>query len=454
MIELRDYQHKASLNTRRALKDYRRVVLESPTGSGKTIIAGDICSKASKGDYKPVFLTDRIEIAERTLETFRDQFGLNTQLISSSVNTIWKADAYISMAETFYRKCLKARFPKSVVKLLFCDEAHMKVFNKIINLFPHAYVIGLTATPTSNSFNMNEVYDGIVHGESTSELIRRGYLCRAVEFGHAEYIQMKASGGKTEFTTKDQREAFSQYNLDGKGIETWLRTSKDRSTLVYNIDIEHNNQVAEKFRKMGVSCAEVTSKTDDDERRRIFNDYKDGKLQVVCNVDVATKGFDAPITGCILFNKITKSINVWRQAGGRGARLYPGKEYFTIIDIGNNVDRHGSFNEDVDWSYMFHNPQLANKNTNKPCRHLCPTCYQYITNIHLSYCSVCENPISIRALVKLEDHMPEELKEKDVRDMTFKELQIFGKFKGRKPGWAWFQYQSNTRKSWQERRRW
>lgn len=454
-MQLRDYQVKASLMTRKALAKHRKVILNLPTGGGKTVVAGDICHKAHSGDFKPVFLTDRIEIAEKTYETFTQEFGLNCQLVDANTDIIWKADCYIAMAETFYRRCMKGRFPMHVIKLLFCDEAHMKVFNKTIDLFPQSYIIGLTATPLSNSFNMRDVYNEIVVAGTTSNLINRGYLCRAVEFGHAEYIQMKSTSG-SDYSTKEQREAFSQYGIDKKGIELWKRFCSQDATLCYNIDIEHNHLMAEKFREMGISCAEVTSKTDDEERKQIFRDYKDGKLQVVCNVDVATKGFDAPITACILFNKITKSMNTWRQATGRGGRIHAAKpdNVFRIIDTGNNVDRLGSFNDDIDWEYLFNNPEFDVKKTTKPHKHLCPTCYQYIDNIHIPFCGICNTPISLKTLIKLESQMPDSLKDKDMKDMTLKELQIYGKFKGHKPGWAWFQHQANTRKSWNQRKNW
>lgn len=447
MYELRDYQTLASLRLRQSLAKYRKTVLCSPTGSGKTVIAGDVFSRAVKKDIKPIFLTDRVEIADKTFETFTKGFGLDAQLINAKTSTIYKADCYVAMVETFYRRAITNRFPNSIIKLLFCDEAHMKVFNKVIDLFSQAYICGLTATPISNAFNMNKIYDNIVMGETVPELIRRGYLARAIDIGNSDYLRMRVTNG--EFTPKDQREAFSQYNVDDKAIKLWQMHAKNRSTIVYNIDIEHNNAMAVRFRELGVSCVTVDSKTDDEDRKNYIRDYNEGKIQMLLNVGIATKGFDSPITSCILYNRVTNSINDWYQAIGRGGRINSNKDSFVCIDTGNNKDRHGSFNDHVDWEYLFHNPETDIRDKKKTPSRLCPTCYAYVDNIYVKQCGVCSSELSLRTMLKLEDQMPEELKDRDISTMTLKELQTYGKFKGYKPGWAWFQFNNKTRKPWQ-----
>lgn len=445
MLELWDHQKRLNIRARNALASNKRIIMCAPPGAGKTVMAGDMCKRAYKAGYKPLFLTDRIEIAQKTKETFEDGFGMDVQVVDADTDVIWKTDCYIGMAETIYRRCMTARFPMSRIGMIFCDEAHMKIFQKTIDLFPNTYVIGLTGTPVSKSFNMKDVYNAIVMGPKLSWLIQEGYLCPAVEFGNQEYVRLKVSSG--DYTGKYQREVFTQYHFDSKGIDIWKAWASKASTLVYNIDREHNAAVAQRFKDMGISCEAVDSKTDPNVRRIIFDDYVKGKLQVVCNVDIATKGFDAPITGCIWFNRMTKSLAAFRQAGGRGARTYPGKKQFVFIDPGNNIDRMGSMNEDIDWEYLFHHPEEDVKQKSKAITRLCPHCYAFVANIFITECGVCHNKISSRGLLKLEDQMPDDLKNKPLEDMTLKEMQVFAKFKGYKPGWAWFKYNTLHRKT-------
>ena len=449
MMTLRDYQAELSLATRRAFKDYRKVCMTSPTGSGKTVIAADIFTRAHAKQIKPVFLTDRIEIALKTKETF-EEWGLTVQLVTSDTKVIYKSDCYVAMAETFYRRVVAGRFPKHVVKLLFCDECHTSVFNKSIELFPDAYICGLTATPISSSFNLKKIYNTIVVGKPTSHLVNNGYLCRSVDVGQQHYIDLKMERG--DFSTSSQRDAFTSHKLNNKAIELWLRHAKNRSTICYNIDLDHNLEMEAAFKKIGVSTCSITGSTSESVRLETMKDYNAGKIQVLLNVGIAIKGIDSPITSCILANFSTASLSKWYQVVGRGGRLYDGKENFITIDVGNNIPRHGSFNDDIDWEYLFNNPEQDIKNTKPKPKKLCNVCLAYIHNIHEPFCPVCDTRINIRNLISVESQMPEEVASKSIRDMSMSELLIFQKFKGYKNGWAYFQDQMNKRNKYRQQR--
>lgn len=443
---LRDYQDELSLRTRQALVKYRKVLLNLATGGGKTVIAADIFSRAVRKDIKPVFLTDRIEIALRTKETL-EEFGLKVQLVTKETKVLYKSDCYVAMAETFYRRCVQGWFPISSVKLLFCDECHMSVFNKSIELFTTAYICGMTATPVSKSFNLNKIYDKIIVGASNRRLIEGGYLCPSVDIGQEHFLELNAERG--EFTQESQRNAFTLNHLNEKCISLWRRHARDRSTICFNINIDHSLEMEKEFKKIGISCAHIDGKTPEEDRVAIMKAYRSGEIQVLLNVDIATKGTDLPITSCIIENFSTMSMTKHFQAVGRGGRLYSGKKNFINIDIGNNRARFGSFNDEVDWEYIFNNPEEDIKNTKPAPKKLCSVCYAYIENIHLPECPVCYTKIDPRKLIDLKSQMPKELMEKDVRDMNFKELQAYGKFTGKKNwnGWAWFQAQNNNKRN-------
>ena len=41
---------------------------------------------------------------------------------------------------------------------------------------------------------------------------------------------------------------------------------------------------------------------------------------------------------------------------GRGSRKLPYKDFFTVIDLGNNAQRFGLWSDPIDWQYIFKNP--------------------------------------------------------------------------------------------------
>lgn len=443
MLTLRDYQLELSLRLRRAFRTHRVVLMNGPTGCGKTVIAGDIFRRAVDKGIKPVFLTDRKEIANKTTETL-GEFGLNVQLINAESKAVWKVDCYVAMVETFYRRCLSGWFPKSKVGLIFCDECHLATFNKVIELFPTPYICGLTATPVSNSFNLNKVYNKIVSIEGgTPRMIEQGYLVPSIDIGQEHLLDLRMQCG--EFSVASMRSAFARHDLNSKFMSLWMRHAKDRQTILFAIDIEHTAEMQRYFNDIGVKSCIIHSKIEEEERDRNIELYNNGDIQVLINVDVASKGFDSPITSCVGFHRSTSSMSKWYQAIGRGGRLFNNKKNFITIDTGNNIPRLGSFNDFVDWEHLYLHPEQDIKKQKKIAKKLCPVCYAYISNVFIPTCPVCDTKINIRQLLDLEDHMPEELKNKHPNDMSIEELKIYAKYKGYKPSWVWFY--SNQRKT-------
>lgn len=442
---LRDYQIDLSLRVRKALSRNRKVLMVSPTGSGKTVLAKDIFERAVNKDITSIFLTDRKEILEQTAKTFL-KHGVDFQIVNAETKHIVKHKCYLCMVETFYRRASAKWFLDKNIGLIVCDEAHIGNYWKIIELFPDPYIIGLTATPISSSQTkpLKELYDTIIEGPSVPWLIERGYLVKSIDIGQKTLLELKKQNG--EFTSASQNFAFKQHNIDKLMIAAWKQHCKNRQCIVFNIDIEHNNTVCELFKKEGVTCEAVSSETDKDERDRIIEDYRNGKILILCNVGIYTKGFDSPNTSGIIVNRATTSLSLWYQMIGRGGRPFEGKENFILIDMGNNILRHGSYNDEIDWTFLFENDIREKKITRNNPLKLCPLCYAYISNIYIGECPVCGVSFKSRELISIGSLMPPEIAGKKPEEMNLKELYIYAKFKGYKPGWAWVQFANRKNK--------
>jgi type I site-specific restriction endonuclease len=75
-----------------------------------------------------------------------------------------------------------------------------------------------------------------------------------------------------------------------------------------------------------------------------------------------TTGFDEPSVETIILNRATKSLTLYFQMIGRGSRVLPNKEEFTVIDLGNNVARFGMWDAPMDWKEIFHFPDFFLEN--------------------------------------------------------------------------------------------
>lgn len=446
---LRDYQEESSLSTRRELSKSKSVILCLPTGAGKTVIAKDFVEKASSKNIISVFLADREELIEQTVQTFISH-GVDCQAVTAKTQSIYKTNVYVCMAETFYRRLSAGWFNNINIGLIILDEAHTGLYFKIIEFLtkrnPNIFIIGLTATPISSNKNypLSKYYKSIVTGPSIPELIERGFLCKSIDIGHNEILEIKVRN--REFAPESQIEQFSIHNIDRKMIELWKKHARDRQTIVYNINIEHNDKVIKLFEELDVYVCGVTAETPKDERQEIIRKFKNGDYQILCNVGVLTKGFDSRQTSCIVVNRRTSSISLWYQMVGRGGRPFDGKDNFITIDMGNNLLYHGSYNEEIDWKFLFENDQRDKNFKIKKKPKLCPVCSAYIYNFYIKTCPVCLKEINLKNLVNLEDSMPKHLIDKKIEDMGLKDLQLYAKYKGYKHGWAWINHLNNMKR--------
>ena len=65
MNRLRDYQERQIAETRTALGKYRHIILQSPTGSGKGVLIGNIASSCVKKGNRILILAHGTEILEQ-----------------------------------------------------------------------------------------------------------------------------------------------------------------------------------------------------------------------------------------------------------------------------------------------------------------------------------------------------------------------------------------------------
>ena len=103
---------------------------------------------------------------------------------------------------------------------------------------------------------------------------------------------------------------------------------------------------------------------------------------------------------------------------GRGGRTSEGKDKFILMDMGANWSKLGLWEDERDWSYLFHNP--VNQNQGIAPRKLCPKC-EAIILASAKVCEFCDYEIPAKKLSKkeLEQEFKEVLKQanKGIRPM-------------------------------------
>lgn len=148
MTDLRPYQLEVVEQLGRI--DERRVIVVAPTGSGKTIIAAEIIRRAVASGQRVLVLAHRVEIIKQTSEKLFAH-GIQSGIIQAGFATRPDEPVQVASIQTLWMRAVKMRkmeLPQA--DLLIIDECHhapAQTYQKIIDAYPNAVLIGLTATP-------------------------------------------------------------------------------------------------------------------------------------------------------------------------------------------------------------------------------------------------------------------------------------------------------------------
>jgi superfamily II DNA or RNA helicase len=228
--------------------------------------------------------------------------------------------------------------------LIIIDEAHDarqtgKKYSKLFDTYQNSPKIGFTATP----YGDNSLVDDIVCPITALELMERGFLVpvRAYAPSIIDVSQVKLSS-TGDYNKKDLFKASSKSEIIGDFVRDWKLYSKGRPTLLFAVNIQHAEMISKAFNDEGIPSNFGHSGTNSSARKKMMKGLVDGKIKVLCNVNIFSTGVDLPEVGCIQVCRPTQSI-IWHlQCLGRGLRPAPTKDNCIIIDNAGNLLRHGS----------------------------------------------------------------------------------------------------------------
>lgn len=122
-----------------------------------------------------------------------------------------------------------------------------------------------------------------------------------------------------------------------------LRLDPSWPVLFFGCSKEHATAMALLLRRRGVSAAVVTAETARATRRAIVEDFRSGRIRVLCNYGIFTTGFDAPNVRAVVVARPTTSVVLYEQMIGRGMRgpRNGGTSDCLVIDFSDNLERFG-----------------------------------------------------------------------------------------------------------------
>lgn len=321
--QLRPYQERGLGLILDAWKQGARSVLGvAPTGSGKTSLFTSLCAQLASSGQRSVILVHRRELAEQASNRLKE-FGIPFGFIMAGEQPRPGALVQIASVQTLVRR----RVPQA--SLVVCDEAHLstaKTWQGIIEQYPHARILGVSATPWRLSGKpLVGSYDACVVVAKPHELREEGYLCPFNGFGYRapDLSGIQTTGG--DYNEKQSAEAMQQGAIVADVVGQWLKHASDLSTVVFAVTIEHSKQLTSEFKAAGVAAEHLDGSTSLDQRRAILRRVESGVTRVLCNVGVAVEGLDIPRLKCCVLARPTKSLARAIQMMGRVRRPWNGQ---------------------------------------------------------------------------------------------------------------------------------
>jgi len=407
---LRDYQQKLIDDINQSPN--KRNCIQLATGGGKTVIFSHLANNY-KG--RVLILVNRTELIEQTAKNITR----SVSLITAKTKRVGSGEVLIGMVESVHNRMKKGLFNLENIDLIIVDEIQNLQFIKVFENYPNR-LLGFTATPVTMKkeyyfkckycdskhkttkeccgketkkytlkISLKTWYGELIQGIEISKLIELGFLSPVHNFScDSSMLDKLKTDSSGEFTNKSQDEVFNNLASTENLIANYKEHCIDKKTMVFNSNIEANNEALKMFQMDGINVRAYDSRSKE-KRKEVVEWFRSTPNAVLMSVGVFTTGFDVDDVECIILNKATNSLSLYHQIVGRGGRITDKvfKPYFKLIDLGGNLGRFGSWSDEVNWMKIY-NDETEKKTTIRDLEDFI-VCYECDSLIKQYPCDVC-----------------------------------------------------------------
>lgn len=394
-LTLRPYQESAISGIREQFTaGKRRVLLVSPTGSGKTTIFSYVAAGVWRKGKRVCIVAHR-EFLLSQISGALKAWGVPHGLLVGGSYGLPRQPVVVASVFTLARRM--ARFPTP--DLIVGDEAHHftpgSTWGKVVDAFPSARVLGVTATPWRlDGRGLGDTFETMVEGPSVAELIADGYLVGTDVYGPAEapdLTGLRTRGG--DYAAAELEAAMDRPTITGSAVDQYLKLCFGMRAIAYTCSIKHATDVAADFTRAGVRAETVHGKMERGEIGAAMARFARGETKVLCSCDLVNEGYDVAGIEVVISLRPTESKSLHIQQLGRGLRpLYAdgfdlstrdgrleaiacsSKPACIVLDHAGNVKRHGYVDDEQEWTLDAREKRRGDSERVAPVRQ-CPVCY-------------------------------------------------------------------------------
>ena len=379
MTELRPYQEEALRAIRETVgQGVKRLVVQAPTGSGKTLLAAALVEGALRKGNRMAFVVPAISLIDQTCEMFWKEGIREIGVIQADHQlTNWSKPVQVCSIQTVRSRRVYPEAATVVIDEVHqLHQEHIKWMGRLktpkdpedappiveaTDGWANVPFIGLSATPWTKG--LGRYFESLQVMSTTQDLIEAGYLSKFKVFAadHPDLSGVKTVRG--DYHEGQLADVMLQSPLVANVVETWrARWGKDK-TLLFAVDRAHAQTLQARFQDAGIRCGYQDAYTPGLERTALKRAFHNGELQVIANIGTLTTGVDWDVR-CLILARPTKSEMLFVQIIGRCLRLADGKEFALILDHTDTTSRLG-FVTDIHHEHL-HGGRMDETGERKP----------------------------------------------------------------------------------------
>lgn len=341
-MELRPYQQEAKNSVFEQWEKLNKTLVVLPTGCGKTIVFAKVAEECVRRRKRVLILAHRGELLEQASDKILKATGLRCAVEKAEETCLgsWY-QITVGSVQSLQREKRLAQFDTDYFGAIIIDEAHHCItdgYQKILQHFPDAKVLGVTATPDRGDMrNLGEYFESLAYEYTLPKAIKERYLSpiKALTIP----LQLDLSGVSMQagdFKAGEIATALDPYLY--QIADEMEKYCQDRKTVVFLPLVKTSQKFRDILNEKGFQAAEVNGESKD--RAEVLEDFDHDKYNVLCNSMLLTEGWDCPSVDCVVVLRPTKVRSLYSQMVGRGTRLNPGKEDLLLLDFLWHTERH------------------------------------------------------------------------------------------------------------------
>ncbi|MCI7792504.1 MAG: DEAD/DEAH box helicase, partial [Lachnospiraceae bacterium] len=351
-------------------EDKEKGMLIMPTGSGKSRTATYFLIKemVSRG-YQIIWIAHRHMLLDQASDCFVKFSGLSkienpgiknyrVSCISGEHLRMSQVDKHEIIVASISSICRNKEHLRRILGskvMIVVDEAHhtfaptyQETIKFIQKCRKNTKLFGITATPIrandEDSVSLLSLYGNeIIYSISMSDLIAKGILATP------KFVRIETNEDIEPIISESEGQLIRRYGELPETLVAKIASSKARNkliieeyiskkeqygkTIIFAMNVVHCRFLQEELARRSIKCGCIYSGKEDN--NAVIRDFKEGRLDVLVNVNIMTEGSDVPDIQTVFLTRPTQSEGFLMQMIGRGMRgkAAKGTEIVYIVDF-------------------------------------------------------------------------------------------------------------------------